>query len=606
MHLTYTPFDLMKSLHALLFHAICLMPLHAAEIPPHPRLLVTETDWKNLPARMKAQPEVAAVIKACMARADSALKAPNLTYVLTGKRMLTVSREGVMRVLDLSTAWKTTGDRRYLNRCRSEMLSLCSFADWHPSHHLDTAEMQAAIAIGYDWLHADLSEADRKTISAALLEKGLKTTLADKRVVSRDNNWNQVCNGGMVLSAIALLDIEPELAQTALKEARINIPIALSAGYTPDGAYAEGAGYWAYGTVYSILTAEALRTARLPGAGITEHPGFLESGDFKALAHGNTNLMFNYGDNKESKPNATAAIAWMSRENRSAMIWQRFASAYEEIDPKRSDIFLALAAFWIPEPADLEPGKQPLHYLGTGKSPIALHRTGFGDDDLFLGVKAGKASVNHGHMDAGSFVLDWRGQRWASDLGNQNYHSLEQHGIILFDRKQESRRWTVFRLNQTSHNTLTYNGRPHDVDGAAEILSSRGAPENKTVVDMSAPLDLPKGASAERKFEITDDPVTLVITDMLTGLNPGDTIDWHMMTRAKAKSTLAGYKLSQGGKEIDLMLSSQQFNGISLADADPPPSRFDEKNPGFMRINYRSKAGNDGKIVIRAVFRDAD
>ncbi|MFM2196843.1 MAG: hypothetical protein RLZZ505_275 [Verrucomicrobiota bacterium] len=582
------------------------MPLHAAEIPPHPRLLVTETDWKNLPARMKAQPEVAAVIKACMARADSALKAPNLTYVLTGKRMLTVSREGVMRVLDLSTAWKTTGDRRYLNRCRSEMLSLCSFADWHPSHHLDTAEMQAAIAIGYDWLHADLSEADRKTISAALLEKGLKTTLADKRVVSRDNNWNQVCNGGMVLSAIALLDIEPELAQTALKEARINIPIALSAGYTPDGAYAEGAGYWAYGTVYSILTAEALRTARLPGAGITEHPGFLESGDFKALAHGNTNLMFNYGDNKESKPNATAAIAWMSRENRSAMIWQRFASAYEEIDPKRSDIFLALAAFWIPEPADLEPGKQPLHYLGTGKSPIALHRTGFGDDDLFLGVKAGKASVNHGHMDAGSFVLDWRGQRWASDLGNQNYHSLEQHGIILFDRKQESRRWTVFRLNQTSHNTLTYNGRPHDVDGAAEILSSRGAPENKTVVDMSAPLDLPKGASAERKFEITDDPVTLVITDMLTGLNPGDTIDWHMMTRAKAKSTLAGYKLSQGGKEIDLMLSSQQFNGISLADADPPPSRFDEKNPGFMRINYRSKAGNDGKIVIRAVFRDAD
>jgi len=543
------------------------MPLHAAEIPPHPRLLVTESDWKKLPARMEAQPEVAAVIKACKARADIALKAPNLTYELTGRRMLSVSREAVERILDLSTAWKTTGDRRYLDRCRSEMLSLCAFADWHPSHHLDTAEMQAAIAIGYDWLHADLSEADRKTISAALLEKGLKTTLADKRVVSRDNNWNQVCNGGMVLSAIALLDIEPELAQTALKEARINIPIALSAGYTPDGAYAEGAGYWAYG---------------------------------------NANLMFNYGDNKESKPNATAAIAWMSRENRSAMIWQRFARAYEEIDPKRSDIFLALAAFWIPEPADLEPGKQPLHYLGTGKSPIALHRTGFGDDDLFLGVKAGKASVNHGHMDAGSFVLDWRGQRWASDLGNQNYHSLEQHGIILFDRKQESRRWTVFRLNQTSHNTLTSNGRPHDVDGAAEILSSRGAPENKTVVDMSAPLDLPKGASAERKFEMTDDPVTLVITDMLTGLKTGDTIDWHMMTRAKAKSTLAGYKLSQGGEKIDLMLSCHQFNGISLADADPPPSRFDDKNPGFMRINYRSKAGNDGKIVIRAVFRDAD
>lgn len=582
------------------------MPLCAAEIPPHPRLLVTEHDWNALPARMKAQPEVAKVIKVCKARADAVLEAPNLTYELTGRRMLTVSREAVTRVLDLSTAWKTTGDRRYLDRCRSEMLSLCAFADWHPSHHLDTAEMQAAIAIGFDWLHADLSEADRKTIAAALLEKGLKTTLADKKVVGRDNNWNQVCNGGMVLSAIALREIEPELALTALNEARVNIPIALSAGYTPDGAYAEGAGYWAYGTVYSILTAEALRTAKLPGAGIVEHPGFLESGKFKALAYGNVNLMFNYGDNHESKPDATAVIAWMSRENRSAMIWRRFASAYEQIDPKRSDIFLALAAFWIPEPADLESGKQPLHYLGTGKSPIALHRTGFGEDDLFLGVKAGKASVNHGHMDAGSFVLDWLGQRWASDLGSQNYNSLERHGMILFDMKQDSRRWTVFRLNQTSHNTLTYNGGPHDVDGAAEILYSRGAPENKTVVDLSAPLDLPMGASAERTFEITDHPVTLVITDMLTGLKPGDTVEWHMMTRAKAKPTSAGFGLALGGEKIDLGISSDRNGKNSSKPADPPPRDFDEKNPGFTRVSHFAKAGMDGKIAIRAVFREPD
>jgi hypothetical protein len=597
---------LMKSLHTLLFHAICLMPLHAADIPAHPRLLVTDSDWKNLLARMEAQPEVAAVIKACKARADTALKAPNLTYELTGRRMLAVSREAVKRVIDLSTAWKVTGDRRYLDRCRSEMLSLCAFAYWHPSHHLDTAEMQAAIAIGYDWLYGDLSEADRKEISDALLEKGLKTTLADKRVLLRDNNWNQVCNGGMVLSAIALLEIEPELAQTALKEARANIPIALAAGYSSEGAYAEGAGYWEYGTIYSILTAEALRTAKLPGAGIIEHPGFLESGDFKALAYGNSKLMFNYGDNKESKPSATAAIAWMSRANRSAMIWQRFASAYEEIDPKRSDIFLALAAFWIPEPADLEPGKQPLHYLGTGKSPIALHRTGFGKDDLFLGIKAGKASVNHGHMDAGSFVLDWRGQRWASDLGNQNYHSLEQHGIMLFDMKQESRRWTVFRLNQTSHNTLTYNRELHDVDGAAKIISSRGAPGRKTVLDMSAPLGLPKGASAERKFEITDHPVSVVITDTLTGLKPGDTIEWHMMTRAKAKPTLAGFGLSLGGEKIDLEISSNRKGKNSSRPADPPPRDFDGKNPAFTRIHHLAEADKDGKILIRAVFRDAD
>jgi oligo-alginate lyase len=592
----------MKSLHIFLFQAICQMPLLAADHPPHPRLLVTESDWKNLPARMKAQPEVAAVIEACMARADQTLGARNLTYELTGRRMLSVSREAVERVLDLSAAWRVTGDRRYFERCRSELLSLCAFKDWHPPHHLDTAEMQAAVAIGYDWLYADLSEADRKTISTALLDKGLKTTFADKRVVRRDNNWNQVCNGGMVLSAVALLDVAPELALSALEDARAGIPIGLQAGYPTDGAYSEGPGYWDYGTIYSILTAEALRTAQLPGAGITEHPGFLESGKYIALAYGNSGLMFNYGDNRQSTRNASASIAWMAKRNQSAAIWDDFGDSFLKIDPKRAERFLALAAFWIPDPEELRDEALPLHFVGTGKSPIAIHRIGFGEKDLFLGVKAGKANVNHGHMDAGSFVLDSLGHRWVSDLGHQDYHSLEQTGMNLFEMTPQSRRWTVFRLNQSSHNTLTYNGRPHDINGAAKILSSTGAPGNETILDMSAPLGLPEGAAAQRSFMIAPDGI-VTVTDTLTGLRRGDAIDWHMITRAKVKPTTAGYLLSLGNEKLDLMLSSAQASGISAGDADPPPSRFDEKNPGVMRIHYRAKAGHNGEIVIRAVFQ---
>lgn len=595
----------MKSLHAPLFHAFFFLTLNAAEIPPHPRLLVTESDWKNLPARMEAQPEIANVIKACITRANQTLNAGNLTYELIGRRMLSVSRDAVERVLDLSTAWKVTGDRRYFERCRSELLSLCAFKDWHPEHHLDTAEMQAAVAIGYDWLHADLSEADRKAISTALLEKGLKTTFADKHVVSRDNNWNQVCNGGMVLSAVALLDIAPELALSAFEEARANIPIGLKAGYPPDGAYSEGPGYWSYGTIYSILTAEALRTARLPGAGITEHPGFLESGKYVALAYGNSGLIFNYGDNGESVRKASASIAWMAEKNQSAAIWDHFGDGFLKIDPKRAEAFLALAAFWIPDPEELKAGDLPLHFVGTGKSPIAIHRTGFGKKDLFLGVKAGKANVNHGHMDAGSFVLDFLGQRWASDLGRQEYHSLEKTGMNLFSMTPDSPRWTVFRLNQSSHNTLTYNSRPHDISGAAKIISSSGSPENKTVVDMAAPLGLPEGATAIRSF-IVDGESAVTVTDTLTGLKPGDAIDWHMMTRSEVAMTEKGYSLSLGGEKLTLDIASPQMLERSARAADPPPSAFDEENQGFTRIKLRAQAGADGECRIRAVFKVAD
>lgn len=37
------------------------------------------------------------------------------------------------------------------------------------------------------------------------------------------------------------------------------------------------------------------------------------------------------------------------------------------------------------------------------------------------GCKGGNNSWNHAHMDVGSFVYDWNGQRWAEDMGADNY-----------------------------------------------------------------------------------------------------------------------------------------------------------------------------------------
>ena len=38
------------------------------------------------------------------------------------------------------------------------MLAAASFENWNPKHFLDTAEMTAALAIGFDLLHNDLKK----------------------------------------------------------------------------------------------------------------------------------------------------------------------------------------------------------------------------------------------------------------------------------------------------------------------------------------------------------------------------------------------------------------------------------------------------------------
>ena len=68
-------------------------------------------------------------------------------------------------------------------------------------------------------------------------------------------------------------------------------------------------------------------------------------------------------------------------------------------------------------------------WTGHGKVPVALIRTGWDKEEgFYVGIKGGTASANHAHMDAGSFVFEAQGVRWAQDLGMQEYYSLEKKG----------------------------------------------------------------------------------------------------------------------------------------------------------------------------------
>ena len=43
-------------------------------------------------------------------------------------------------------------------------------------------------------------------------------------------------------------------------------------------------------------------------------------------------------------------------------------------------------------------------------------------------MKMGSPSVNHGHMDVGSFLLEADGVLWGMDMGGEEYNRLETRG----------------------------------------------------------------------------------------------------------------------------------------------------------------------------------
>lgn len=98
-------------------------------------------------------------------------------------------------------------------------------------------------------------------------------------------------------------------------------------------------------------------------------------------------------------------------------------------------------------------------------------------------------------MDAGSFVYDAENVRWATDLGSENYTTLEVNigNGPTWDMTQNSLRWDVFKLNNRQHNTLTINDSKHLVDGFAPIVSVID-----TETEQGGTLDLSPGLSRTR------------------------------------------------------------------------------------------------------------
>src|SRR5439155_24112436 len=183
--------------------------------------------------------------------ADKIIDEPVSKRELIGPRLLHISRQVVLRTTTLAGMHRLTGERKYAERARDEMLAVARFSDWHPEHFLDVAEMTNGMAIGYDWLFDFLSEEQRKTIRTAIVEKGMKPGLrvyaSGKGFAVNTNNWNQVCNGGLTVGALAIADEEPTVARDIIAKARASIVRSLAL-FNPDGGCEEGPGCWAYAT----------------------------------------------------------------------------------------------------------------------------------------------------------------------------------------------------------------------------------------------------------------------------------------------------------------------------------------------------------------------
>lgn len=560
-----------------------------AKMPEHPRLFLFKGEEQTIKDNIASDPVWATLHQAIINESDKITALPELERIMTGKRLLSISREAVHRIFYLSYAYRMTGQNKYSGKAEKEMQAISAFNDWNPSHFLDVGEMTMALAIGYDWLYDTLPESSRKKIADAILTKGIDPSMNSTYAwyLTATHNWNQVCNAGITLGALAIHENMPELSKALVDKAIESMQLPMK-DYNPDGAYPEGYSYWDYGTTFNVLFLSVIEKIYGTDFGLTQSSAFLKTAAYQQNMTGPSHLCFNYADCGLGGGLSPAMFWFASKLKDPSLLWNEKNYLERNALPVRDRILPAIMIWGNNvKIKDVQP-PQELLWKGQGVTPVALMRTSWTQPDaVFVGFKGGTASSNHAHMDAGSFIVEADGVRWASDLGPQDYNSLETKGVDLWNRAQNSQRWDVFRYNNYVHNTLTVDNQLHNVNGYADIRSSSTAPDFMNAISDLSKIFEGQLAACVRGVAVVNRQYVVVRDEFKTS-NKETTVRWTLLTTADAK--LKGgntIELRKDGKKLKLEISAPVK--ITLKTWPTTPTHdYDAENPGATLVGFEA------------------
>ncbi len=573
-----------------------------------PRLVFNSSIEKNLKQKIKTDPVLQNMYKAIQLNADAIFDEPFLTYKKTGRRLLDVSREMLYRINMLAFVYRMENDSKILDRIDKEVLAVCSFSDWNPSHFLDVAEMALAVALALDWTTGDLPKETIEIAKKALLEKALKPSWPasgeDLWWANGTNNWNQVCNGGMIAASIAIAEDNPELAAKTIHRALEGLPHAL-VEYGPDGVYPEGATYWGYGTSFSVITAAMLESAFGTDFGHWDYPAFKESAVFRCLMNTPSGMYYNFADCGDRRSeNGDIVLAWFAAKSGNKGFYEKERFLRPAEDMGKLSRLSGAAMIWLSQFDAKGELELQTAWKGDGSNPIVVFTGGENDShQYYFGGKGGRGLVNHGNMDGGSFIFELNGVRWVVDPGNQNYNKLEQTGFDLWSKEQNSQRWTLLTKNNFGHSTISINDSLHRVEGLVTITDFQLGSNPSATFNMTATLgDVIKKAT--RTFT-KDSPTSIVIEDELIKSEKTELITWQLMTTANVEIVKGGAILRQDRKELRLENLSHPDLDISVISLYPAPLELDRQIAGLKRLEIRIPAwtieGDKTNIKVRLV-----
>ncbi|MBR6825875.1 MAG: heparinase II/III family protein, partial [Oscillospiraceae bacterium] len=567
----------------------------------HPRIFANKDDFTRIRKLVETDPYMKALYTRIYNYSVEILAEPVLTYdIPDGKRLLTVCNNATNRITWLAMAYQISGESRFADRAVKEMLNVCAFKDWNPSHYLDTAQMSFGVGLGYDWLYHYMTASQRKTVMNGIYKHGVSTQQTTQSGMTAIHNWNPWCNGGLSVAAAAIFEDHPSECAAILSNAVTNIQKSML--YAPSGAYPEGPDYSGVGLGFTVYLINTLETVLGTDFGLSEIRGMKESGNFPIATNGYL-YTFNWGDGAFSLRDSAVLHWYANRYNMPELsLYQREM----QTNNGRFDVFLSLV--WYNP--DLVEGKsfddRQTDYLimSDEYESIASFRSFPGDaHQIYAAIKSGSNQTNHTDLDIGTFVMEAMGVAWFEELGKDNYNLPN----YMSRTSETSGRWTYYRKRTEGQNTLVINPTSYggqDVDAKCQITDYQsGYDGGYATVNMKNAYDGCGATSVKRSLALFDNRTRVRLRDEIT-CSSASTIYWFAHTKAKISISADGKTatLTRGGKTLLAQIASPDNAKFTQMDAKPlsssPNPSGQNANEGYRKLVVKLTKATSASITV--------
>jgi len=371
-------------------------------------------------------------------------------------------------------------------------------------------------------------------------------------------------------------------------------------GPTDDGTWSETANYWYFGTTAHAEMTSALVTATGSDYGMFDtNKNFYLTGLFHMYVYGTTSL-FDWGDHGPNKFSTTANSMFLYGDHFQQPTYVLFQREQHDAPEPWSMFWYnpsVSGAFWDGQPLD--------HFFDNGLDQWASMRSSWTDNGgLYAAIKAGQNAGHqtHNDLDAGDFVLDAMGTRWAGELGSSDYNSPNYFN----SGDQDADRWKYYRKMTEGQNTILINQANQNVAAAPTIIKSESsgtAQGSSTVFDVPSDstaywvADLSSayfGATVKRGMRLLNKRRQVLLQDEI---NSQQAVQWRMHTNATVtlSGTSASLQIDDKTTTVSI-LNAPSGATFSKSDAvrfdtDPTPPAPDPVNPGVTVLIISLPAG---------------